>query len=127
MSVNGNFFTFLYLPAKLGRVDPWEEEILKVDPPWGGVSRDPKKGKCSGLTLIILPDIVIFHIKMYLLSDFLMPFQLLGSQPSKQGSFVANEESLAMIISMGFSREQATKALKATVSLYVTKILVVAQ
>jgi hypothetical protein len=32
-----------------------------------------------------------------------------------------------MIISMGFSREQATKALKATVSLYVTKILVVAQ
>jgi hypothetical protein len=28
---------------------------------------------------------------------------------------------------MGFSREQATKALKATVSLYVTKILVVAQ
>ena len=47
-------------------------------------------------------------------ADFLMPFQLPGSQPSKQGSFVANEESLAMIISMGFSREQATKALKAT-------------
>ena len=31
-------------------------------------------------------------------------------------SFVPNEEALMMIMSMGFTREQGTKALKATVS-----------
>lgn len=95
----------------------------KVDHPWGGV----KNGKCLGLLWSWTDVGFIFHLKICLLSDFSMPFQLQGSQSSKQGSFVASEESLAMIMSMGFSTEQATKALKATVSLYVTKILVVAQ
>lgn len=31
-----------------------------------------------------------------------------------KNKFVVNEEALAMVMSMGFTREQATKALKAT-------------
>ena len=32
------------------------------------------------------------------------------------GAFVPNEEGLAMIMSLGFTRDQAVKALKSTVS-----------
>ncbi|XP_052081738.1 ubiquitin carboxyl-terminal hydrolase 5-like [Mytilus californianus] len=46
--------------------------------------------------------------------DFSTPFRLPGQQNKKQDSFTPNEESLVMIMSMGFSREQAIKALKAT-------------
>ncbi|XP_053379534.1 ubiquitin carboxyl-terminal hydrolase 5-like [Mercenaria mercenaria] len=44
--------------------------------------------------------------------DFGMPFEVPGAK--KSSSFTPNEEALAMIMSMGFNRDQATKALKAT-------------
>ena len=53
----------------------------------------------------------------FLILDFTSPLRLPGSQSSTQ-SFVPNEESLMMVMSMGFTKEQAIKALKATVSLY---------
>ena len=53
-------------------------------------------------------------LSLVLVSDFAMPLQLPGSQ--KSSSFTANTESLGMIMSMGFNTDQATKALKATVS-----------
>lgn len=48
-------------------------------------------------------------------SDFAEPFVPPGidTKPGKT-SFKPNEEALAMVMSMGFTREQATKALKAT-------------
>ncbi|KAK2163107.1 hypothetical protein LSH36_85g00013 [Paralvinella palmiformis] len=47
--------------------------------------------------------------------DFNSPFQVPGAGGAKKGdSFVANEEALTMITSMGFTCEQAIKALKAT-------------
>lgn len=48
-------------------------------------------------------------------SDFADPFVPPGIdvKPGKD-KFVANEEALAMVMSMGFTREQATKALRAT-------------
>lgn len=45
-------------------------------------------------------------------ADFGLPFEVPGAK--KSSSFTANEEALAMIMSMGFTREQALKALKAT-------------
>lgn len=48
-------------------------------------------------------------------SDFAEPFIPPGIDvKSGKNKFVVNEEALAMVMSMGFSREQATKALKAT-------------
>ena len=38
-----------------------------------------------------------------------------GAKKSSSSTFIPNEEALMMIISMGFTKEQATKALKATV------------
>lgn len=46
-------------------------------------------------------------------SDFADPFIPPGTEPSSY-SFQANSEALATIVSMGFTPEQATKALKAT-------------
>ena len=49
--------------------------------------------------------------------DFNQPLQLpTGGGSQTAGSFVPDENALAMIMSMGFTVEQATKALKATVS-----------
>lgn len=48
------------------------------------------------------------------ISDFGLPFEIPGAK--KSSSFTPNEEALAMIMSMGFNRDQAIKALKATVS-----------
>ena len=52
--------------------------------------------------------------------DFAQPFNLDGgaSGPSNQELTAANSESLAMIMSMGFTQDQALRALKATVSQY---------
>lgn len=47
--------------------------------------------------------------------DFNSPFVPPGSKP-KSGSFVPSEEGVAMVMAMGFSRDQAVKALKNTVS-----------
>ncbi|XP_033642208.1 ubiquitin carboxyl-terminal hydrolase 5-like [Asterias rubens] len=45
-------------------------------------------------------------------ADFSEPLQLSG--PKKKSDFVVNEDGVAMILSMGFSQEQAVRALKAT-------------
>lgn len=45
--------------------------------------------------------------------DFNSPFVPPGSKP-KSGSFVPSEEGVAMVMAMGFSRDQAVKALKNT-------------
>lgn len=47
-------------------------------------------------------------------SDFGMPLSLPGTQKGKCLEFIPSEEALAMISSMGFTRDQAIKALKAT-------------
>jgi ubiquitin carboxyl-terminal hydrolase 5/13 len=47
-------------------------------------------------------------------ADFNSPFVPPGSKP-KAGSFVPNEDAVVMVMSMGFSRDQAIKALKNTV------------
>lgn len=47
-------------------------------------------------------------------SDFADPFILPGTESSSTYSFQADSEALATIVSMGFTPEQATKALKAT-------------
>lgn len=47
-------------------------------------------------------------------TDFNSPFVPPGSKP-KSGSFVPNEDGVAMVMAMGFSRDQAVKALKNTV------------
>lgn len=56
-----------------------------------------------------------------LLTDFADPFVLPGGTASSSSSesFQPNEESLMMIMSMGFTKEQATKALKNTVSKHI--------
>ena len=50
------------------------------------------------------------------ITDFGDPFVMPGAKKSSSSTFIPNEEALMMIMSMGFSREQGTKALKATVS-----------
>ncbi|XP_022099962.1 ubiquitin carboxyl-terminal hydrolase 5-like [Acanthaster planci] len=45
-------------------------------------------------------------------TDFAEPLQL--GRPKKAPDFVVNEDGVAMILSMGFSRDQAIRALKAT-------------
>lgn len=55
-------------------------------------------------------------------NDFASPFVPPGvakKADNSKPSFVPNEDGLAMIMSMGFSREQATKALKNTVSILI--------
>lgn len=47
-------------------------------------------------------------------SDFADPFVYPGTEPSSASAFQASSEALATIVSMGFTVEQATKALKAT-------------
>ena len=47
-------------------------------------------------------------------ADFNSPFVPPGSKP-KAGSFVPNEDAVVMVMSMGFNRDQAIKALKNTV------------
>ena len=47
--------------------------------------------------------------------DFAAPLVLSASTASKPSGFTANEEGVAMIQSMGFTRDQAVKALKANV------------
>ena len=49
-------------------------------------------------------------------ADFSEPLQLSG--PKKKSDFAVNEDGVAMILSMGFSQEQAVRALKATVSIF---------
>ena len=50
------------------------------------------------------------------ISDFADPFVMPGAKKSTSSSFTPNEEALMMIMSMGFTRDQGIKALKATVS-----------
>lgn len=50
-------------------------------------------------------------------SDFNSPFVPPGSKP-KSGQFVPNEEGVAMVMAMGFNRDQAVKALKNTVRIH---------
>lgn len=52
---------------------------------------------------------------MVFLSDFSAPLVIPGGGGSGGGAFVPNEDALAMIMSMGFTRDQAIKALKNTV------------
>ncbi|XP_033328036.2 ubiquitin specific protease 5 [Megalopta genalis] len=47
-------------------------------------------------------------------SDFADPFVPPGFDLQKKDKFTANEEAVAMVVGMGFTREQAIKALKAT-------------
>ena len=51
-----------------------------------------------------------------MLTDFAEPLQL-GGQKKAPAETSINEEGVAMILSMGFTRDQAIKALKAAVSL----------
>ncbi|KAL5014809.1 hypothetical protein ScPMuIL_009079 [Solemya velum] len=46
-------------------------------------------------------------------ADFSAPLQLTSAKKSSS-AFIPNDDGLAMIMSMGFNRDQATKALKAT-------------
>jgi uncharacterized UBP type Zn finger protein len=46
-------------------------------------------------------------------TDFALPFKVPGAK--KSSSFTPNEEAVGIIMSMGFVREQAIKALQATV------------
>lgn len=65
---------------------------------------------------------VAFHIFFYfwLAADFSAPLVLPGcsSGPGTTPTESLSEEHLATIVSMGFSRDQATKALRATVSFF---------
>ena len=55
-------------------------------------------------------------VVIFCASDFSAPFVPPGGGAKKSGSFVPNEDALTMIMGMGFPRDQATKALKETVS-----------
>jgi ubiquitin carboxyl-terminal hydrolase 5/13 len=46
--------------------------------------------------------------------DFNDPFEVPGNKASSGAAFTPNDDALAMIMSMGFNKDQATKALKAT-------------
>ena len=65
--------------------------------------------------------IIINQLFNFIFADFATPFDppqaggVASSGPL--ASFEANPEGLAILMSMGFTLEQATKALKATVSL----------
>ena len=47
------------------------------------------------------------------------PFVPPGGGSKKSGSFVPNEDAVVMIMGMGFTRDQAIKALKETVNVIV--------
>ena len=55
-----------------------------------------------------------YNLSHCLISDFAEPLQLGGAQ-KKTEQVTVNEEGVVMIQSMGFTRDQAMKALKATV------------
>ena len=59
-----------------------------------------------------------FALPFVLLADFALPFVPPGAKKSS-GKFVPNEEGVMMLSAMGFTRDQAIKALKNTVSKYV--------
>lgn len=65
--------------------------------------------------------IAFFVTYAFPFTDFGMPFEVPGAK--KSSSFTPNEEALAMVMSMGFNTEQATKALKATVSKVVMSMI----
>lgn len=67
----------------------------------------------------VIPYITMYFIFMNLCcsSDFAEPLQVGNSQKKQKTEQPVNEESLVMIQSMGFTVEQATKALRATVSI----------
>ncbi len=58
---------------------------------------------------------------MYVL-DFAEP--LVVASRKSGAAFIPNEEALVMIMSMGFNKHQATKALKATVSCHTIVVLI---
>ena len=63
------------------------------------------------------PSKFFLHSKDYeIISDFAAPFVMPGAKKSSSSTFTPNEEALMMIMSMGFTRDQGIKALKATVS-----------
>ena len=51
-----------------------------------------------------------------LISDFAEPLQLTKKSGGGASAFVPNEDAVAMVMAMGFNRDQAIKALKNTVS-----------
>ena len=72
--------------------------------------------------LELAPSIYILSICLIVPSDFAAPFEVPsasggGSMAAAQSTFVANPEALTAIMAMGFTTDQAAKALKATVSL----------
>lgn len=70
----------------------------------------------------ILRNIIAFFVTYaFPFTDFGMPFEVPGAK--KSSSFTPNEEALAMVMTMGFNTEQATKALKATVSKVVMSMI----
>ena len=54
-------------------------------------------------------------------ADFEVPLESLQSAPATDAAFSVNEEAVGMLSSMGFTRDQAIKALKATVLSLVSK------
>ena len=50
--------------------------------------------------------------------DFADKLELPSSKKSSSSSFQPNEEAVMMIVGMGFTKDQAIKALKATVSYF---------
>ena len=64
--------------------------------------------------------LILLFLLFLLFLDFTEPFVPPGSAKSGGGGAdkggVASEDSIAIVMSLGFTREQAMKALKATVS-----------
>ena len=60
-------------------------------------------------------SVVVLQYATFICADFASPLQLSSPGGGSVQQFVADEGSVSMIESMGFSRRQATAALKATV------------
>ena len=62
---------------------------------------------------------VLFILLKFMRPDFAEPLVLPGATATKaKAAFVPDEEGVGMVMGMGFSRDQAIRALKETVGLY---------